>query len=468
MPLGCNEAWQGGGLAESEVRSGMQNSHLNSVRSQRLKYAFISAVVGRVSGVALQLVVLPMAAAALGTSAFSIFSMISAILAWIMLSNLGISQATTFHMAGNSSILWRRKVFLSSLLSINLISLLIVVGVLSLVFWTPVVEFLFREQEISTADVAGILIFVLSAFLMWQNLMLFEAAQVALQEQHRYNIASGIGTAFAALAVYLILERQPTVLWVLICVHVPVIIFRSFNAVLVGYKLDLRPSMLRGFDWSCARLVLFDGLRFASGTSISNFLIYPFSILVVGASTSALVTSSFAAVMNAVLLVVGMLSYFLVPLTGALPEARMRDDWAWIKKTYVKAFVAGIGFSTFPFVLFALFGEWLFREWYRGTVEPSSLLLVGAGFYIFLAVIEAINYSFLSSLGALESASRWIISKGVLTAVIVFVAAVGDKSDLIIILIIAVNIFCSLIPLAYLMLRKLRDAADRNDLVREQ
>ncbi|MCK7575652.1 MAG: hypothetical protein MZV65_07010 [Chromatiales bacterium] len=263
-------------------------------------------------------------------------------------------------------------------------------------FFTPLPEVIFNNISIENEILYQALFLICLIFFSLQHLTVFEAAQLANQKQDRYNIATTIGTLVAAFAVYITAQHAAaSVFSILIAAHLPVLLMRFFNAQWVW--IELRPQLfwLSAKSWIQMQRLLRDGIHFISGTSISNFLCHPFSILVVGAFSSALSTASFAAVMNAVILAASVFGLIMTPFRGALPEAKQRNDISWIRRVYGLILVFNLGYALAACILFAVFGEWLFFVWYQGTISPSPLLLSAAGVYILCLAVEATNSQFL-------------------------------------------------------------------------
>jgi O-antigen/teichoic acid export membrane protein len=280
-----------------------------------------------------------------------------------------------------------------------------------------------------------------------QHLSIFEAAQLAFQNQYKFNVATTIGTFMAAIAVYIVARYSASVLSILMAAHLPILWMRYLNAIQVW--LELRPKIYWPIanSWVHMQSLIRDGIHFVSGSSVSNFLCHPFSILIFGAFSSALSTAAFAAVMNAIILAASVFGLIMTPFRGALPEAKQREDMSWIRRVYVLVLVFNVCYGIAICMLFTIVGDWLFLVWYNGAVSPNRLLLGAAGLYVLCLAVEVTNYNFLASLGQVRSASKWMLGKGIASALILFGMAATELMDYIMWGLVAANVFFSLIPL---------------------
>lgn len=427
-------------------------------RNRSLRVALITSVAARISGVLLQVISLPIAAIHLGAAGFSIYAMFTSLLAVMTLSNFGIGQATTLHMSNKLAVgeeSTGRELFLASLgLAFGIATVVTTIAVILIVL-TPLLPLLFAQHLDQTAMPIGSALFVCFIFYIVQLLSVFEAAQLAQQRQHRLNIVLGVGTFFAALTVWLVANTSPNVLYILLAVHLPIILVRAINAVVVWIDIsprseDLKRALIHMRD------VFKDGLSFVSGTTITNFLCHPFSILVVGLFSAPLTTASFAAVMNAIILSLSAVSLLVLPFRGAMPEAYRSEDHAWLHKTLTLLFGASAACGSIVFLVFAITGERLFDLWYGGTIVPQRTELLAAGLYFFALAIEQTNFTFLSSTGRLAKASRAILIKGLLSALIVLLVIYLGYNFLVFWVLFVCNVLFSLFPLSAMTIAALK------------
>ncbi len=410
------------------------------------------------AGVLLQVVSLPLAAFHLGPAGFSIYAMFGAIMAAMMLSNVGLSNATTLHvsraLAAGDSTADIRLLSVSLVLVASLVTL-VLLFIIPLILFTPALELAFARHLDDTAAPLPAAIFLCFVFATSQLLSVVEAVQLAQQRQHRLNIASSIGTLIAAISVWVVATTAPTLIGILTAVHLPVLTARFLNAVLVLRELRINLSELRVGNAHWQKL-LGDGLRFVSGPPIANLLCHALSIFTVGLYFGPLPAASFAAVMNGVLLIAAISGYAVSPLRGSLPEAYERGDYVWVTNSYRYAIRAAAAFTAVPLCALIGFGPSIFDFWYAGSVAPSHITTAFAGIYILMASFEVVYFVFLSGLGHLRFASNWILTKGIVSISLVFVASYANQLDLVFVILVIVNALFSFLPLRTRLLTVLR------------
>lgn len=427
-------------------------------RNRSIRMAMLTTVVARMSGMLLQVVSLPIAAIQLGSAGFTIYAMLGSLLAAMTLSNLGIGQATTLHMArslATGQIRTGRELFLASLGVVGSIASGVTMLAVLLILFTPLIPVVFSQHTATGRAPIMPALFVCAVFLATQLLSVFEAAQLAWQRQYRLNIAIGIGTIVAAGAVWFVADSRPDVLSILVAVHLPVIIARGFNAI--GVWVDISPGLR---ELSVARThvrdILMDGLRFVSGTTVASFLCHPFSVLAVGFFAVPLSAASYAAVMNAIVLGSSVNSFVVTPFRAAIPEAFRSGDYGWLRKAVLRMFGATAANGLFVCVLLVGFGEWLFDTWYRGAVQPQRIELIGAGLYFLALSIESSNFTYLSNTGFLHPASRVILIRAICSAISIVAVTFADHSYLVFWVLLANSIVFSLLPLSAMALKNLQ------------
>jgi O-antigen/teichoic acid export membrane protein len=389
-----------------------------SIRNYRLKISLVTTGIARISGILLQAISLPIAAAALGAQAFSLYAMVAAILAWLTLSNMGLSHAVTLEVASSSnpSDTRHKEIYLARALLVAVSISAITGGIVLLLMEVGIFEIIFNKTNGEKGYPKIEIIFVLFVFLATQVFSIFEGYQLAEQQQYKLNIYMAFGTLLSAICVSISAAWEPTVLCILVSVHMPVLIARFANTLNVTQKVKLKILDFRVRKWEEISPIIARGIQFVSGTTISNFLCHPFTVIVVGATVPVSQSASYAAVINAILLAVSILGHVMSPIRGAVPEAFLRGELGWIKRAYRISLCAMILYAAVPSLILIFYGSSFFDFWYQGMVSPDSVMLIGAGVYLMLYCIETVHYNFLICIGYLEESSRIVFAKGLLVA----------------------------------------------------
>lgn len=420
-----------------------------------------SALGARFSGVLLQVVSLPIAAAALGTQGFAIYAMLVAIMSWLTLSNLGIGPALTVLLSrqrGMGDTAAMRTTFGTGVWLMGAItSGVSLVAALALAV-SPVADLVFGSYPDHHGEILASLGLAIAFFFVTTNLNSIEATQLAFQQQYQLNMFVGAGTLVAAIAVFASAKLLPLPSVILVASQLPLLVARIANSVLfltAHREITPWPPVV---DGQLAGSLCKSGLQFSSAGMLNNFLCHVFPLLVIGAVSAPNETATFAAVVNAVIIAASFFSVFSIPLLSAVPDAYARGDISWIRKAYRRMLMLNLCYATAIFVVLALIGEWLFRIWYQGTVSPDRAMLSAAGFYLVMLGLESVNFTFLAGLGQISRNSFWMMSKAVLAAALIAATASMNASVLPIVLLIVTSVALSAIPLTALVVKQFRMA----------
>lgn len=407
----------------------------------------------------LQIVSLPIAAAALGVEGFALYAMMIAVLSWLMLSNLGIGPALTIRVArlrGEEDWAAIRETFSTGywlmVAIVTSVAFLASLGAIS----TPMADWLFAGYPGHSREIGISLGLVIIFFCLTTSLNVVEAVQLAFQQQHRLNLFLSGGTLVAAITVIVTASFYASPSAILIAGQMPQLLARLINATsfLRAHRsiAPWPPKMERRL----AKPLLADGLRLTSAGALNHFLCHVVPLLAIGALSTATQTAKFAAVNNAIVLAASVFSIVSAPLFGGVPEALSRGDAEWIRRAYLRVLAINLIYAFTVLTLVATVGEQIFQLWYRGIVSPDRWMLVAASVYLVSLGIESVNYTFLATLGQIKAASAWLLTKAVVSASSVVAISGANVSYLPFLILVGSNALLSAIPLTLLMVRQYR------------
>lgn len=437
-----------------------QNSKIDDhqqLRNKSVWNAILSSIPARMSGILLQIVSLPIAAIALGEVGFGIYAMLSSILAAITLSNIGVEHAATLHisrhLAEGKNRLGTKK-FTTSLTVVTCYTAFIFALVSVLIIKTPIIHIIFSKYTDNIEAPINEALFLSFVFFVTQILSVFEAAQLANQRQYRLNLYLSAGTLLSATMVWVVAKYSPSIINILVAVHLPIIIARLVNALDVwGHMKPKLIDVLSVKKYGCE--IIRDGLRFISGTSIANFFCHQFGILAVGIYASPLITATYAAVMNALIITASVSGIVATPFRSAIPEAFTRNDFQWLKNSLKKIYYFSAVYGLSICFVLAVFGGSIFDLWYQSTVKPKPIELLGAGVYFVLLTFEIMGFTFLSNTDGLKVVSKLMLLKAFVSAMGIIVFSYFGFFEYIFWILAFVNVFMSLIPFSRMTLSKL-------------
>jgi O-antigen/teichoic acid export membrane protein len=424
------------------------------VRDKNYSKAVLSSLVARFSGVVLQVISMPIAAVALGAQGFTIYSMITATLSWLTLSNFGLGPALTVRFSseyGTGEAEAPQQSF--STASLITFTITLSVGFIALVaiFATPLPMTLFHQFQNQAQEVVLSLALAVGVFALAQNLSIVEATQLGLQESYRLNRFTATGTLVAAGAVFLAAALAPRPAIILLAVQGPVLIARLFNAFDVLHRhpaLRIRP---RQFDRRLGGNLLANGLKFSMAGSVSNFLSHVAPIMIVGTVCPPTYAAVFAAVINAVIILASVFGMTVAPLLGMVPEARAREDWDWIRRAYRRVMTLNFVYSIVVMAIFAGAGSTIFGLWYQNSLNFPPILVTLAGVYLVTLSVDVTNHAFLSGLNRIGTTAFFSVLKAGVSALLLLILADPAMTALPLQLMIAASALLSIIPMSVLL-----------------
>lgn len=425
-------------------------------RTRRLKKSILTSFVGKFSSIALQVVSMPIAAAALGNQGFAAYSVIASMLSWLALSNVGIGPALALRLSaalGKDDREAAADVFNSGRQLTLLISTIVAFAVIALILSVDVEGFFFGNIYDGQKSLRFSMLFVVFVFYCMANLSVIESAQIAFQESYRLNSFVSCGLLCSAVCVYLAAIGSPDIFLILVAVNLPNIIFRFINAFIFTRKLKFPRCPVRFHSAVPTKGLLSDGVRFSASGALNNFLSNFFSIIVLAKVCAASYVASFSAVINAIVLLASFFSISAVPLSGAVPEAKARNDVVWIKKMYIRVLFVNLIYASTVAILMAFFGADFFEFWYQGSISPDKDLFFASGVYFILLAVEVTNFSFLSATGLISRATIFLAGKAVIYAFALVLLVDQTVVAFPIWLGVSANFIFSMIPLTLISLK---------------
>jgi O-antigen/teichoic acid export membrane protein len=245
---------------------------------------------------------------------------------------------------------------------------------------------LFHLKDAKTAASASTCMLVVS-FNFCIGLSLMSAQKVALGMQLGWilNLYVAAGSILGLIAT-----------WLAILLKFNLASFLAFtllspqlaNLFLVGWMIKLTKSaVLPVSEPTKSRSLLQTGAQFflpqLGGTLL---LVFPPLLLATKIGTTAVVPYNLT--LRVLSLTTQFLGLFLIPLWPAYGEAKVRGDFQWIKKTYIRSLIATAFFGVFPCLIFATIGPYLLAFWthkelsffYAPLVAALSLWMALANF----------------------------------------------------------------------------------------
>jgi len=394
--------------------------------AKRIGLATTTGLGAKALGLGAQVVAVAVAVRSLGADGFATYVVIASLVSWMSLAGLGVAPGLTLGVARASATDDRAeeaRLFSAALLSMTAVASILIVGAAVLGVSGIVDELTSGWLGAGGGDASAAVIVMVLLLAVQLVVVVPEAAQLGLQEQHISNLWAGFGSAAAILAMLVAGGGVTSVTAFVLISQGPQITARATNGILftVGHRHRLRAAPKMRF-WRHARTILGSGAAFA-GLSLASYLMLQGGVLVMAATTDAASVALAGVMARGYMLVASGLSLLTTPTWPAIAGARSRGDVAWVRRTYRVLLGSGLAYATVWAVIVLLGFEDLIGAW-TGS-EPTSNPALRAFLAAFL-VVNAwghVNAMTLVGLGALGFTALVLIAEAVVVLVIIFAVA---------------------------------------------
>jgi O-antigen/teichoic acid export membrane protein len=436
------------------------NTHASATafRIKQFRYAVATSLLSKVITLAVQVIALPIAAISLGVHGFSLYALLTAAVGWLTLSNLGIGPILVVKLAAthvHGDFKEESHIF-SSAFFITLIVSALVSFFAILAVWLLPVQNIFGPLYVSDLLTIKWGLTVLTVlFFLQSNISLFESAQAGYQQQYVQNLIAVVSGLPCLLAVWIVSQNNPTPVSLILALNMPLVIMRFVNVGLIVFRQPHIFPSLNSFRWSICKNLVQNGITFSLAGGLGNFLAHILPVILVGRSFSADVSASFAVTMNAIILASGVIGMLLRPLWPAVADSVARGDREWAKIAYKRLLKSVMAFGFFVALFLIVYGEWMFRIWFHGKINPSYWLIVSAGFYFVVLCWESLHFSIMVGLHKVSIASILMCARSILgVSATIMLLDKGSEALPFMMMIISIAVV-NLIPMRKLVLRGL-------------
>jgi O-antigen/teichoic acid export membrane protein len=385
-----------------------------------MRYAMMSSLGSKVVSVALQLLALPVAIHALGHEQFALYSMLAAAAGWVALTHIGIGPGLVVTLAsasvdGDEST--ETGIFTSAFLPVLVLSLVaaLAYAIGSPFLLTPTV---FGEQYQAYAGTirTGVAILV-GLTLLRTVLSVVESSQAGYQELHLVNLRGAVGNLISLVVLLLLPRLGPTLINMILAVNLPLLFAQLVNAISFFRRRPYLAPKFSRFDRRICKALVGQGVAFSLAGTLGNYLNHQFIVIQVGRLLDAYSTAAFAASISAFLLAFGMVTMISMPLWPAIADGLRRGERRWISNVYRKVLLTAMLYALTVSLVFAVAGPELLRLWLRGTIVPSTSLMVAVGVYFVLDTWEYVHYMVLIGMGKIATPSFLYVARSLLVVV---------------------------------------------------
>lgn len=385
-------------------------------KAKYYKYAVASSIASKVASTLVQLVLMPIAAAALGSGGFALYVMLTAAAGWLSMTNLGLGPTLSVRIAQNetSGSPQHEQALFSSIFWVSVVlSCAVAISTIMCIFMLPVHN-LFGAGFVDSAQTIAFGLLVLTlAYILQSTLAIYEAAQAGRQRQYTTNIATALSAPATMAAVYFTAKWMPNPVALLVAGLLPTLITRTAHAWWIASRRSSFVPRWAGFDAGLAKSVMVSGAFYSLAGSAGNFISHGLPTMLVGRVLDTAQTGSFAATLTLVTLLSGVTSMMASPAIPAIANSHAEHDSHWVHQAYWKLVTWSAVFSAGTALALGFLGDVIFAWWLRGTVAPSQELLLFAGLYFILSSIEVVHFSVLTAFHRIKVASALVFARAV-------------------------------------------------------
>lgn len=341
-----------------------------------------SSVFYQVVTVATGLISIPLTVEYLGVERFSLWMIITSILALVAFVDLGLGNGLVNAIAksdGEDDASYIKKAissafFLLLTLSIILCSLFFVIY--PFIDWGNVFNV---KSQIAIDEAGPALAILLISFFINLPLGIIQKIQLGYQLGYKNNLWLGLGSILGLVGVLVAIYFRMGLPYLVGLMVSGRIISMILNGLfLFKDRIDLIPRF-RNFDITTSKKLLGVGIVFfflqvftVIGGSVDNIIIAQ----VLGASAVA----SYA-ITKKMFLAVQISQFIIAPLWPAFVESIARKDYYWAKATLKKILKISMLLGALTALPLVLFGQDIIKLWVNEDVMPATTLLIGFFFF---------------------------------------------------------------------------------------
>jgi O-antigen/teichoic acid export membrane protein len=349
-------------------------------RSKRVWLSILSALFTRPMSVLVSVLSVPLFLKYLGAERFGLYESITALVAWLGLTNAGlglglVNKLIDCHVTENRSL---ARGYVSSLLMAFTVMVMVIglahTAVTMVVPWNRLFE---TSPMVTSSEVTWTVWLTGIILLLSFYSSVPPAIYSAFQELHRNNFwdasAKLVSLGAAALVAWFTDWGLPGM--AVAFAGGPVLVRLLNLAWMVLFEKPwLRPSPGL-FEWRLLRATAGDG-AYLFLLQMSVILIFQTDKLVIGMAINPESVAAYAVVGKFFLLGYGVFQLLQIPLWPAFGEALRRGDTPWVKKHLALSLAAGCGMMLGCGAMLLVFGDSILRIWTRGQVPPVSRNLI--------------------------------------------------------------------------------------------
>lgn len=396
-----------------------RNRRLSAIKSTTAAAAFAKGITA-----AVQLALVPITLGYLGQSSYGVWMTISATVAFLQVSDLGIgnaliSLAAQLRFAGGEAAvmgLLKKALIISTLIACAVFLMgLAAINYFDWARWLKIP----LDQKV---DAYEAIIACLFMFAMSMPLTLAQQIRLGLMQGYWNSIFQTVGQLLNLLFVWVGVHKGVSLATVVVLSTLGILIANAGNlaTLLASY---------RGVDSVSASPLAKPGSAIALKTVLTRAM--PFLILqlagLFASQSDVLIISHFlgpdkvtdySVSMRLFSVPILILSFYLYSVWPAYADAEARGDWNWIRKFFFNSIKKSLAFSGAMSVCFLITSFWILPWWTSGKVSADPLLVGLLACFVGLNAVGGNLASFMNGLHMLKLQSALAVVGAIFTLVI--------------------------------------------------
>jgi len=356
-------------------------------RYRRIAWSTVLGIVGRLVGVAVTLVTVPLLLSFLGGERYGLWLTLTSIIAMLGPLDLGIGSGLTTLISSADGRADRNEIrrLVSTAVALSVGAAIVLGFLLALAY--PIIPWAVLSNVTSPGAVAeaGPAAAALAAcFAFGIPLGLVARIHHGLQEGYIANAWSVVGNLLALALLLVALNWGSGLPILVLAVAGGPLLAATLNgaALFLRQRPWLRPK-LRSVDRHQARALLGTGGLFVL-LQLSLVVGYQSDAIVIAQLLGAKAVPEYAVPMKLFLVVPTLLSFALTPLWPAYSEALMRRDVPWIARTMRRSILLALALNIPAALLLLAAAPAILTFWVGSAISPPPVLLVSLAIWAVL------------------------------------------------------------------------------------
>jgi O-antigen/teichoic acid export membrane protein len=380
-----------------------------------MNLAWSTSLLSKVATIGVQVLALPLVYRALGVAGYAAYAAVTASATMLSVLNLGIGGSLVTPLAEAVARQDEREqavLVQAGLTPLLLACLLGAVVAIPIVAFLPLSALFGRVGATGSWDLRIAAVIAVSVTLATIPLNAVGFLRQAYQEMHITNLNAAVFNILFLIALLVAARRTTSVsVFVAIVVFIPLVTV----ALNFGMLILQRPFLLRNqghIPWEERRRLLADGIRYLSASFAPAFL-FPWPVYWIARGMPASASSLFAICIQTVVLPLGFVYGFILPLWSSTADARARGDHHWLESQIRRGRILIVAVGGCAFLTYLFFGERLISLWLRKPVTLDWQVRGLMGAYILLGLWEQFHFTMALGCGRLRDATMAVFQRSI-------------------------------------------------------